>query len=255
MRRKKQREESEINESWLLPYADMLTLLLALFIILFALSELDTQKFKELSRVFENEFSGGQGIIQDGQSPSPQEGPIAPNKDEKEQGDKKEKEKEVKEEPNQLEKIQRQVEAYIAENSLTGVLDTTLTGEGLLISIKTDVTFDSGSAQVKAEGKSIAKQVAKMLHTDPPLKIVVSGHADDRPMHNATFESNWELSAMRAIRFMDLILDAGTLDPSTFSAKGYGEYQPIVPNTNEENRAKNRRVEVWMEPMQRTFQE
>src|SRR5690625_4351590 len=69
MRRKKQRKESKIDESWLLPYADLLTLLVALFIVLFAMSEIDTQKYKELSQVFKNEFSGGEGILEYKDSP------------------------------------------------------------------------------------------------------------------------------------------------------------------------------------------
>ncbi|MGM8211553.1 flagellar motor protein MotB [Virgibacillus sp. W0430] len=246
MRRKKQNKETKIDESWLLPYADMLTLLLALFIILFALSELDTKRFKELSHIFQNEFSGGQGIIEDGERPVPKEGPIEPNKDEKEQEEHKE--KYMEDNPDQLEAIQTQVDSYIAANHLTDVLHTKLTGDGLLITIKTDVTFDTASATVKPEGVEIAKEVAAMLHTDPPLEIVVSGHADDRPMYNEEFASNWELSAMRAIQFMNLLLKDTKLDPSSFSAKGYGEYRPIVPNTSEENRARNRRVEVLVEP-------
>mgnify|MGYP001167318595 CR=1 FL=1 len=248
MKRKKQDKETKIDDSWLLPYADMLTLLLALFIILFALSELDTKRFKELSYIFQNEFSGGQGIIEDGESPNPKEGPIAPNKDQKEKEEHKEKSTVESEEPDQLSQIQNQVESYIYENNLEGTLDTKLSGEGLLITMKTDVTFDSGSAKVKAEGREIAKEIAKMLHTDPPLEIIVSGHADDRPMNNEEFSSNWELSAMRAIQFMNLLLADGELKPEKFSAKGFGEFRPIVPNTSEENRAKNRRVEVLVEP-------
>lgn len=249
MKRKKQDKETKIDDSWLLPYADMLTLLLALFIILFALSELDTKRFKELSQIFQNEFSGGQGIIEDGLSPSPQEGPIAPNKDQQKEEEHEEKSAvENNEETDQLSSIQAQVESYIYENNLEDTIDTELSGEGLLISLKTDVTFDSGSAKVKAEGREIAKQMGRMLRTDPPLEIIVSGHADDRPMNNEEFASNWELSAMRAIQFMNLLLEEGELDPQKFSAKGFGEYRPIVPNTNEENRAKNRRVEVLVEP-------
>ena len=94
----------------------------------------------------------------------------------------------------------------------------------------------------------MAKEVAKLLYTDPPHQVVVAGHADDRPISSAEYASNWELSVARAVNFMKILLENEDLDPTLFSAKGYGEYKPIVPNTSEENRAKNRRVEVLITP-------
>src|SRR5699024_12153933 len=79
-------------------------------------------------------------------------------------------------------------------------------------------------------------------------QVVVSGHADDRPIHNVEIASNWELSVIRAVNFMGLLLENDNLDPERFSAKGFGEHQPLLPNTSEENRAKNRRVEDLILP-------
>src|SRR5699024_11382692 len=73
--------------------------------------------------------------------------------------------------------------------------------------------------------------------TDPPHEIVVNGHADDRPVNNDEYPSNWELSSMRAIQFMYLLMEDSSIGPKWFSARGYGEYQPIVKNTSEHNRA------------------
>lgn len=243
MRRNRQRKQHHIDESWLLPYSDLLTLLLALFIVLFAMSEVDTQKYKELSRVFQNEFSGGQGILEESNHSIE-----LPNKvDEDNKDDEKQltpNEQELKD----LQEVQNQMNKYIAEKGLNDKLDTKLTDEGLLISILNDISFDSGSAEVSTNGKQIAEEVSEFLYTDPPHQVVVSGHTDDRPINYAEFTSNWELSVTRAVNFMHLLLKNEKLDPTKFSAKGYGPHQPAVPNSSEKNRAKNRRVEVLILP-------
>ncbi|MGY0694734.1 flagellar motor protein MotB [Virgibacillus sp. FSP13] len=245
MRRKKQREEHKVDESWLLPYSDLLTLLFALFIVLFAMSNIDAQKYEQLSQVFKSEFSGGDGFMEKGSGPTDSEGaPVETDEDEEETGN----EKEQTQEREQLEKLRNKINAYITNNDLAKSLGAKLTDDGLLITIVNDVTFDSGSSSVNADGKRIAKEVSNFLYTDPPHQIVVSGHTDDRPIRTSDYGSNWELSVMRAVNYMKLLLQNDKLDPERFSAKGFGEYQPIVPNTSNENRAKNRRVEVLILP-------
>lgn len=242
-----------MDESWLLPYADMLTLLLALFIVLFAMSEVDSRKFQQLAAVFQTEFtSGDAGILDEEISIVPDDtdpeatGDIVDEIEEKNDKDEKVKELESEEFQNLL-AMKEEIDAYILNNNLADIIGTQLTGEGLLITIRTDITFDSGSAKVKSNGKKIAKEIASFLNKDRPHEIVINGHADDVPVSNAEFASNWELSSMRAIQFMYLILDESDIEPKYFSAKGFGEYHPIVPNTTEENRAKNRRVEVLIQ--------
>src|SRR5690625_2468575 len=255
-RRNNKKREEKIDDSWLLPYADMLTLLLALFIVLFAMSEVDVRKFERLAYIFQTEFMSGAGVIDDGVSIVPEETPVDLIEDEENDENDEMNEHELAEEQEdpgivELEKLlsmQERIEKYIALNSLTETLGTKLTGEGLLVTVRTDITFDSGSATVKPQGQEIAKQIAQFLNTDPPQEIVVSGHADDIPMNNHEFASNWELSSMRAIQFMYLLLDESEIDPKWFSARGFGEYRPLVPNTSDENRAINRRVEVLIQP-------
>lgn len=264
-RRNRNKKEDKVDESWLLPYADMLTLLLALFIVLFSMSEIDVKRFEKLAAVFRTEFSSsGEGIFDDGVSivPEEEEGDIVPSEepDDKEESKSEDDDTEENEpdEENQallqeleleeLQSIQREIEEYIAANSLTDTIGTKLSSEGLLVTVRTDITFDSGSAKVKEHGVDIAKEVASFIRTDPPHEIVVSGHADDRPIHTAEFASNWELSSMRAIEFMYLLLEDSEISPQWFSAKGYGEYRPVVSNKTSEKRAINRRVEVLIEP-------
>jgi chemotaxis protein MotB len=239
---KKKQDDNHVDESWLLPYSDLLTLLVALFIVLFAMSEIDTQKFKEMASVFRTEFSSGSPGIMD------QPVPVEDDKQDQKQDEEDEKPDEGTTELLNLQELQEKINNYIRENNLTESLATQLSEEGLMISIMNDVTFDPGSADVNKEGKVIAKEISQLLITDPPHQVVISGHTDDVPMNNAKFGSNWELSVMRAVNFMTLVLDNEGLDPDKFSAKGYGEYKPIVPNDSAKSRAQNRRVEVLILP-------
>ena len=249
-RNRNRKKEEKVDDSWLLPYSDMLTLLLALFIVLFAMSEIDIKRFKNLAYIFKTEFSSGSNMIHEGESIVPEKPPVDSNDQEEEESEAdEEKEKaEAEKDLQQLQSMQEDIEEYIVTNSLTDILGTKLTAEGLLVTVRTDITFDSGSAKVKANGVEIAGEIATIIDSDPPHEIVVNGHADDRPMNNEEYSSNWELSSMRAIQFMYLLLEESTLEPKWFSAKGYGEYRPAVENTSEANRALNRRVEVLIQP-------
>ena len=245
-RRRKKKSGGETDESWLLPYSDMLTLLLALFIVLFAMSEVDVQKFQKLASIFETEFSSGNGMLDGGTGIVPDE---AGNEGEgQEENDDQTEESAAEQEYNQLKEMQTDIDEYIDAKSLKDTLGTELTAEGLFITMRTDITFDSGSAAVRKQGKKIANEIAVLLESDPPHEIVINGHADDRPLKNDEYDSNWELSTMRAIQFMYLLMDDSNIEPRWFSARGYGEYRPIVENTSEHNRAINRRVEVLVQP-------
>lgn len=248
-RNKKSRHEEHMSESWLLPYSDLLTLLLALFIVLFAMSSVDSQKFTELSRAFNMAFEGGTGVLENN-SPMP-DGMLTGM--EGEEGTEKEKEEKKKEvtadaEIEKLTYIQQRMNAYIAENHLAEKLETSLTDEGLLLTIRDNVLFDSGVAEVRERDKYIAREIASLLVMDPPRNIIISGHTDNVPIRTVDYESNWELSVMRAVNFMKLLQENEKLNPAWFSAKGFGEYKPVAENKTEAGKARNRRVEILILP-------
>ncbi|MBM7703857.1 flagellar motor protein MotB [Metabacillus iocasae] len=266
-RRAKKKEDEHIDESWLIPYADLLTLLLALFIVLFSVSTVDAKKFQQLSQVFNGIVVGGNGVFEF-QSPLSVEPLTIPMLDEvdKEKIDETKEEnehveeaedKEKKEDKTEVEKkkdraeldaVQRKINDYIVKKNLTHQLSTLLTDEGLLLTINDGILFDSGRTEIRKENKQLAKEIAKLLVIHPPRNIIISGHTDNVPIRTKQFKSNWELSVMRAVEFMKLLLENKQLDPAFFSAKGYGEYQPIKSNQTREGRAKNRRVEVLILP-------
>lgn len=242
-----------MSESWLLPYADLLTLLLALFIVLFAISSVDAQRFNHLSQVFSGIFMNGTGPVEFQQ-------PIEENEQSSdvpshwEANNKKENEAaeqaihEMAEELKILEAIRAKVESFIEKNGYEDKFSTSLTSEGLLIRINDSVLFQSGSATVREEDKKTGKELAKLLEMELPRSVIISGHTDNVPIQNSAFQSNWELSVMRAVNFMKVLLENENLDPRLFSAKGFGEFQPIADNNTAAGREKNRRVEVLIQP-------
>lgn len=242
-RKKKKQHSDHVDESWLLPYADLLTLLLAVFIVLFAMSEVDSKKFEAMASSFNDEFTGGAGAMaNDSKDPDP-EAAVTMDLD-------KGTEEPVDEETDQseLELIQQKVNDYIKENNLTDKLDTKLTEEGLLISIRDNVLFGSGSAKVRENDLQIASEISDLLVLNPPRNIIISGHTDNVPIQTAKFSSNWELSVMRSINFMKILLQNDQLDPRWFSAKGFGEFKPVADNSTAEGRSQNRRVEILILP-------
>ncbi|MDP1417676.1 flagellar motor protein MotB [Peribacillus simplex] len=242
-RKKKKRHEEHIDESWLVPYSDILTLLLALFIVLFASSSVDAVRFQQLSNVFNQVFTSGTGFM-DFPSDSPSNEPTSPEQ----RTGAEDFEKLGKNEQEDLTEVQERVNAYIQKNDLTDKLGTNLTDEGMLISIRENVLFDLGVAEVRSENRKIAKEISDLLVMDLPRNIIVSGHTDNIPIKNYQYESNWDLSVMRSVNFMKLLLENKELDPEMFSAKGHGEFKPVASNETKKGRAKNRRVEILIVP-------
>ncbi|MGD6817502.1 flagellar motor protein MotB [Metabacillus sp. 113a] len=241
-RKRKEKHEEHVDESWLIPYADLLTLLLALFIVLFAMSSIDANKFQMMARAFNSTFVGGTGVLE---YPSP-----TPD-GEMEQLDmtKTEQKQESEQEIEKLKEAEKKIREYIDRKGLNDKLKTSLTDEGLLITINNDILFESGSVFVRNRDEDLAKEISQLLVMEPPRSIIVSGHTDNIPIKNAQFESNWELSVMRAVEFMKLLLTNPSLSPELFSAKGYGEFRPISDNGTKLGRQKNRRVEILILPL------
>ncbi len=229
-----------MDESWLVPYADILTLLLALFIVLFASSNVSQQKLEQMSNVFNNIFSSSTGILDNA---APIQTPSGSTEELNSQMTK------YLEDQASLAEIQARVEEFIAVNELENQFDTNMTDEGLLITIRDSVLFDSGQAEIKLEYLPIALELSEVLELDSSRNIIVTGHTDNVPMNTPEFRSNWELSVMRAVNFLKILMDSNPqLESKYFSVKGFGEFNPIDTNDTAEGRAKNRRVEVLIQP-------
>lgn len=226
MRKKKEHHEEHVDEAWLLPYSDMLTLLLALFIVMFAMGQTDAGKFKAMSEQFNIIFAGGSGVMQqDGNSVIPME--ISPGQAEY----------------DKMNEVKKMLEEEITKEGYSDKVKVDLNSEGLEISIQDAVIFNTGEAEVKNNLSPLLVEVSNLLQgLDNQIKVV--GHTDNVPIKNDKFQSNWELSSMRAINVMNFIVSSGKISADKVSIQAYGEYMPKFENTTEEGRAKNRRVEI-----------
>lgn len=231
------KHEEEASEAWLLPYSDLMTLLLALFICLFAISQTDQTKLQQMAQAFTAAFNmGGPSFFNQAGPNASMQRDIMSSED---QGNAA-----YIEENRTLQDLQRQLEEYIEQNNLQDELSTQLEEEGLMIRIKEKALFPSGSADLVPESQRIGPIVAGLLAAVPE-RVLISGHTDTDPISTAEFPSNWELSSVRAMTFMKYLLSINSdLNPARFSAIGYGEYRPIAPNDTAENKQQNRRVEI-----------
>ncbi|RKD24213.1 hypothetical protein BEP19_07350 [Ammoniphilus oxalaticus] len=230
-------DEEKVDDSWLLPYADLLTLLLATFIAMLSISTIDAVKFDLMKNAFLTQFQGSDGILDGSIEPVPAEVQTEPLAD-----DFPVDFETVKR--NDLHSLKTSIDRYIEQNGLQAKVYTGLDEEELKITIRDHALFDSGSAAVKESSIGLAREISLMLAEYPQYRVEVSGHTDNVPIYNHEFADNWELSAQRAVNFMKLVLDEEGLNPSHFRAVGYGEYNSIGDNTTIEGRSKNRRVEM-----------
>jgi len=225
MSKKKQHHEEHVDEAWLLPYSDMLTLLLALFIVMFAMGQTDKQKLQSMSQQFNIIFAGGKGVMQnDGQSSI-----SMPSNTEIEDA--------------KMSEIKKTLEDEISEEGYSDKVKVDVNSDGLEISIQDVVLFNTGEADVKNNLSPLLLQISNMIKgLDNEIKVV--GYTDNVPIKNDKFQSNWELSSMRAINVMNFMVDLGKIQADKVSIQAYGEYKPKFDNTTEQGRAKNRRVEI-----------
>ena len=222
--RRRQREESSNTGSWLTTYSDMVTLLLALFVLLFAFSSIDEGKFSSVINAFQNYL----GVLQQGQSFLETPGPMP--YDYSDMGHR------------QLVQLFEQMSEYIEEQGIKGV-ELEFQERGLIVRFAEQVFFDLGQAVLKPEALEIMASLAKQLRNLPnPLRV--EGHTDDWPIRTSTFPSNWELSVHRATNVVRYLIEEEGFDPQMLSVAGYSEYRPIRPNDTAQNRAMNRRVDI-----------
>lgn len=145
--------------------------------------------------------------------------------------------------PDPTAALRRELEAIATADSEGTTLDITGSNRGLVLSLAEAGSFPAGRADLTPEAARVMLTVAAALRRLPNL-IRVEGHTDDRPIRTARFASNWELSAARATRVVQLLIEQGGLDPERLSAAGYAEFRPRVANVSADARARNRRVDI-----------
>jgi chemotaxis protein MotB len=249
----------ESEERWLLTYADMITLLLALFVVLFAISSVNTSKVKALQQSLRDAFSGkvmsgGEAIMETGNSVSvrtlqsqPRIIPNTPSLGQPPNSPAARESLAARREEDELQHLKRMLDAYAAEHGFKAQVETVVTQRGLVVRLLTDnVLFDSGLAEVKAQGVPLLAEVGTLLGVDKVHPIVVEGHTDDVPIATSKFESNWELSTARASAVVRWLIGR-SVPARRFSAAGYADLHPLGSNGSAAGRARNRRVEIVLQ--------
>lgn len=249
----------ENHERWLLTYADMITLLMALFIVLFAISSVNVSKLKTLQQSLREAFSGrvlvgGDTIMRTGDSTTvrvlrdqPRIVPTAPPTIGRPTEPDARLALAARREQNELEALKRRIDAYAAAHGFRDSVETVVARRGLVVRLLTDrVLFDSGLATLKAEGLPLLAQIGTLLALERRHPITVEGHTDDVPINTSQYASNWELSTARATAVVRHLIGRG-VPARRFGAAGYADLHPLATNGTEGGRARNRRVEIVLQ--------
>ena len=251
-------EETEVEErtdGWMATYADMVTLLMTFFVLMFAISSVDSgkvalmfaafsregltaEKFEEIMDIYGPPTTDPDAVLIPPPGPAitpptitPSHGPAVSRE--------------------ALDSLAAMISSFIRENSLGDSISLVYNGDFLLLTLTNDVWFRSGSAEITEEMHESAMLLADLINRtqneEDPFEIVVAGHTDNVPVApGGQYESNWDVSMARATNFLKILIVDSELDPGLFYARGYGEERPLADNDTEEGRQMNRRVEVMI---------
>ena len=245
--RRHEEPEHDDSERWLLTYADMITLLMALFIVMFAMSSVNETKFESLQKSLQEAFSGkilgGESIHETGASVS-QRDPSTSSEDVTTIAPLALNTPQSKAEQQDFRKLKAEVDAVIAKQGLSSRVESTIEKRGLAVRVLTDgLLFDSGSADVKPGAKPLLTKLARVLAHDKSHPFRVEGHTDNVPV-SGRYPSNWELSTARSSAVVRVFMGAGGISGKRFEAVGRAQLEPLASNRTDKGRAKNRRVEI-----------
>lgn len=247
------------DERWLLSYADMMTLLVALFMVLFSISSVNKSKLEGLQKSLKDAFSGrvlpgGTSIMAAGGTsadkhviappqstqPQPQMGGATQGMTEAQKAAAR------AAEAKDFRQLKARIDAFAAQQGLTGQVSTRVSADGLHIRILTDkLLFDSGSATPKPGSYPLLARLGTVLSRERSHAVIVEGHTDSTPIASTQFPTNWELSAARASAVVRAFMVAH-VSPDRLTASGRADRDPMTSNATVAGRAVNRRVEILL---------
>ena len=243
-------EEEEKTDGWLTTYADMVTLLLTFFVLMVALSSTDTERMELFMMALTRDGLTAEQFweIQDRFNPDDFD------PDDWDEMFPHPETTDIEEKDHlgaaAMQELHDAMKGYIEEEELGEVMFLSFNGDFLLITLASDILFDSGRADITPEMEEKAHVIAGMLaatfEPEDPFEIVVTGHTDNVPINTPQFPSNWYLSNTRAANFLSVLISESELPPWFFYTRACGQYRPIATNETPEGRQMNRRVEVMV---------
>lgn len=216
-------EEADIN-TWVVPYGNLMTILMIFFLVLYAFTYISSSKeeYEKTLMTLQEEMGGFENRELYEKSKSIIEKAIIKDKETK---------------------AADEMGGLFERADLKQFANLQITEQRIKIIFESPVLFDMGTAELKPETIWILQKIAEVTR-DMPNEVIIEGHTDNVPIVGGKYRSNWELSLTRAFSVLDYFVEVEGLDPKRFSAVGYGEYRPIFPNDTEEHRAENRRIEI-----------
>ncbi len=246
----------------------MLTLMFALFMVLFSISSVNISKYKTLQESLKSAFSGsilsgGRAIMQSGSESTSKHSPataavpaiipVTPNVPKLQDTNAQQIGRAMVSasgttaEQKSFEALKRKLDAYARAHGFSQSVQTNITRQGLVVRVLTDnLLFTSGSATLQSTGDPLLDKVAQLLNVDRSNPITVEGFTDDVPIHTAQFPSNWQLSTTRAVNVLQYLTGHGVA-VNRLGAAGYADLHPIAPNTTAAGRGRNRRVDIVLD--------
>jgi chemotaxis protein MotB len=220
--------EGGSEERWLLTYADLITLLLAFFIIMYSTSKADLEKFGQLAKSFQATFGfvgfeGGDGVL-NSSSGLFDFGALGP-------------------EQRQFMMMSEKLQSFATSQGLQGKIAVNRRDQGIAVTLSNALLFPSGGVQLSEDAKVALAKIAELIRP-LPNELRIEAHTDDVPTDSATYPTNWDLSAARAVAVARYLIEAEGIEAGNLSVLGYGEHRPLYPNDTREHRALNRRADI-----------
>ena len=236
MAHRKEEHEEHHDERWLVSYADFITLLMVLFVVLYSMGQVNVEKYKMLAESMRTAFTiGGAAEVVDSQinqaGGTSEDGTskpiVVPG---------------IPEGPTQSEEVAGQLTSMLSTQNLGNQVSVQTNIEGVLISLSERLIFKNDQVELPAEALQVLDTIAEMLG---PIsnKVRLVGHTNNSPSTNPAYPTNWELSLARATTVAKYLINAG-LAPERFIISGQGEYAPVFPNDTDQHKEMNARVEI-----------
>ncbi len=236
MAHRKEEHEEHHDERWLVSYADFITLLMVLFVVLYSMGQVNVEKYKQLAESMKSAFTlGGASQVVDsqineagGDSEDGTSKPIVvPG---------------IPEGPTQTEEVAGQLTAMLSSQNLGNQVSVQTNIEGVLISLSERLIFKNDQTDLPPEAMQVLDTIVEMMR---PIenKVRLVGHTNNTPSTNPLYPTNWELSLARATSVAKYLINAG-IAPERFIIAGQGEYSPVFPNDTEQHKEMNARVEI-----------
>jgi len=247
--RRERRKTHGSHERWLVSYADFITLMFAFFVVLYASSKADLKKQQQVSQAIDSAFKS-LGIFPDS-ARRPNQKAVSVISEDKAitpmnivMGEELLEPARVKED---LENVRKDLEKMLSNQIAQHTVSIQMGRDGLVISLREAGFFNSGSATPLPGTLPVLKEIVARLGKTP-YDLRIEGHTDNVPIHNETFDSNWELSSTRATHIARIFLATRMIEPQRLATAGYAEYHPVATNETAAGRAENRRVDLVVMP-------